>query len=157
MSIVLYAGHPYEKRLNLSPTAFRRLVDCKGDILEYYYHVESDCLRGQPIIKPLMITVSADHNIYAVVTAYRGKGKVHVGSRTYCDILMTKVEDAGYTFVSSERPRALHPDRFLRRTGRDDRQSRSGLDSPDQKSEEKRLKKNFPLILSILIVAAAKR
>ena len=97
MSIVLYAGHPYEKRLNLSPTAFRRLVDCKGEILGYYYHVESDCLRGQPIIKPLMITVSADHNIYAVVTAYRGKGKVHVGSRTYCDILMTKVEDAGYT------------------------------------------------------------
>ena len=82
MSIVLYAGHPYEKRLNLSPTAFRRLVDCKGEILGYYYHVESDCLRGQPIIKPLMITVSADHNIYAVVTAYRGKGKVHVGSRT---------------------------------------------------------------------------
>ena len=95
MSIVLYAGHPYEKRLNLSPTAFRRLVDCKGEILEYYYH--GNCLRGQPVITPLMITVSADHNIYAVVTAYRGKGKVHVGSRTYCDILMTKVEDAGYT------------------------------------------------------------
>ena len=96
MSIVLYANHPYEKRLNLSPTAFRRLVDCTGDILEYYYHVESDCLRGQPVIKPLMITVSVDHNTYAVVTAYRGKGKVHVGSRAYCDILMTKVEDAGY-------------------------------------------------------------
>ena len=97
MSIVLYANQPYEKRLNLSPTSFRRLVDCTGEILEYYYHVEQDCLRGQPIIEPLMVAVSVDHNLYAVVTSYRGKGKIHLGSRAYCEILMTKVEDAGYT------------------------------------------------------------
>ena len=95
--IVLYANQPYEKRLNLSPTSFRRLVDSTGDILEYYYHVEQDCLRGKPVIQPLMVPISMDHNLYAVVTSYRVKGKIHLGSRAYCEILMTKVEDAGYT------------------------------------------------------------
>ena len=90
-------NQPYEKRLNLSPTSFRRLVDATAGILEHYYNVEQDCLMGKPIIQPLMVTISADHNLHAVVTSYRGKGKIHLGSRTYCEILMTKVEDTGYT------------------------------------------------------------
>ena len=88
-SIVQYLNQPYEKQLNLTPTSFRRLVDVTSGLLEYYYNVEQDCVMGKPIIHPLMVTVSADHNLHAVVTSYRGKGKIHLGSRTYCDILMT--------------------------------------------------------------------
>ena len=96
-SIVQYMDLPYEKRLNLTPTSFHRLVHVTAALLKYYYNVEQDCAMGKPIIPPLMITVSEDHNLHAVVTSYRGKGKIHLGTRAYCDILMTKVEGGGYT------------------------------------------------------------
>ena len=107
-SIVQYLDLPYEKRLNLTPTSFHRLVDATAALLEYYYNVEHDCAMGKPIIPPLMITVSEDHNLHAVVACYRGKGKIHLGTRAYCDILMTKAEGGGYTLSPpKERGRSI--------------------------------------------------
>ena len=133
-SIVQYLDLPYEKRLNLTPTSFPRLVNATAGLLEYYYNVEQDCAMGKPIIPLLMITVSEDHNLHAVVTSYRGKGKIHLGTRAYCDI--------------------LHPCCVLPRNRRDVWSSRKCLGKHENL---KKTEKNFPLILSILIVAAANR
>lgn len=107
-SIVQYHELPYEKRLNLTPTSFQRLFNASSLILQYFYHVEFDCVQGKPIIQPMLIEVSEEHNLHAVVTSYKGKPKIHLGTRAYCDILMVKIEGGGYTLSPpKERGRAI--------------------------------------------------
>jgi len=96
---VSYHNLPYEKRINLTRTAFRLLRNATPKILNRYYEIEEDCVRGRPIIDPYVIDVSIEDNLCAIVTPFRGKAKIHLGTKVYTQLLKTRVETEGTTLA----------------------------------------------------------
>ena len=113
VAIVLYRYSAYEKRINLTCTALARLVDVSTDILLQFYRVEEELARGWPVVDPYLIDVSMEDNLAAVVTPFKGKGTIHLGTRVFAHLMKTKAETDGVTISPPEDQGRTIPWSFL--------------------------------------------
>ena len=117
VSIIQYLDLAYEKRLNLTRTSFTPLVEASGEILYLHYNIEQDCVQGKPLIHPKLVKVSNKNHLYAVVTSVLGRGKIHLGTRADCEMLVTRAEGGGYTFSLPKDQGRTIPSVFFEKIG----------------------------------------
>ena len=84
MSLVLYSGAPWEKRLNLYKHEFFFMRQGAPTIIEQYDRIERQCKDGVPFPTPYKGALDDSNRVGITVTVYQGIAKIHVGTEAYC-------------------------------------------------------------------------
>ena len=86
VSIRQYTNQPYERRVNLSANDFRGLYYKGAAIIEHHKRITEEAGRGVPATTNYVNNLdSPAGNTQVLVSLYRGKAKVHVGTRSYVE------------------------------------------------------------------------
>ena len=90
VGVVQYAGAPYERRLNLSVDVFKKLYEISGTVLDRWSAIQKD---GDSGLTSTSHSFRADLDTAGVtqllVTLYKGRPKLHIGTRSYIDQMLT--------------------------------------------------------------------
>ena len=89
VGVVQYVGAPYEKRLNMSVGVFKKLYELSGTVLEKWSEIQKD---GDSGLTSTSNSFRADLDsvgfIQLLVTLYKGRPKIHIGTRSYINEIM---------------------------------------------------------------------
>ena len=88
VGVVQYVGAPYEKRLNMSVPMFKKLYDMGGTLLEKWSEIQKDGERGLTTSNSFRADLDSVSFIQILVTLYKGRAKIHIGTKSYINEIM---------------------------------------------------------------------